>query len=136
MPFETIATGFEEPNAFVGLLRALVSPSSDDIGLNDSLPFSELLGSAYRMPGVEPYVDFILGRVFGMKTVEIQDPVQLRVLRWNCLDFIASCLSTFNEDLVVFANQSTVSIDSAMATSSLAAYVRLHPFTCYGLDVQ
>jgi len=127
--FETIATGFEEPNAFVGLLRALVSPSSDDIGLNDSLPFSELLGSAYRMPGVEPYADFILGRVFGMKTVEIQDPVQLRVLRWNCLDFIASCLSTFNEDLVVFANQSTVSIDSAMATSSLAAYVRLHPFS-------
>lgn len=127
--FETIATGFEEPNAFVGLLRGLMSPSLEDVGLNDSLPYPEMLGSAYRMPGVEPYVDFALGRIFGIKTLETQDPVQLRLLRWNCLDFIALCLSTFNEDLVLFANKSTVSVDQAMTTSSLATYVRLHPFS-------
>ena len=127
--FETIATGFEEPNAFVGLLRALMSPSQEDISLNDSLPYPEMLGTAYRMPGVEPYIDFTLGRIFGMKTLEIQDPVQLRLLRWNCLDFIALCLSTFNEDLVLFANKSTISVDQAMNTSSLATYVRLHPFS-------
>lgn len=127
--FETIATGFEEPNAFVELLRALVCPSPEDSELKDSLPFSELLGSAYRMSGIEPYVDFVIGRIFGMKTVEIQDPVQLRVLRWNCLDFIALCLYTFNEDLVIFANTSTVLIDYAISSSSLTAYVRLHPFS-------
>jgi len=127
--FETIATGFEEPNTFVGLLRALMSPSSEDIGLNDSLPYPEMLGSAYRMPGVEPYIDFALGRIFGVKTLEIQDPVQLRLLRWNCLDFVVLCLSTFNEDLVLFANKSTISVDQAMTTSSLATYVRLHPFS-------
>lgn len=127
--FETIATGFEEPNTFVGLLRALMSPSSEDIGLNDSLPYPEMLGSAYRMPGVEPYVDFALGRIFGVKTLEIQDPVQLRLLRWNCLDFVVLCLSTFNEDLVLFANKSSISVDQAMTTSSLATYVRLHPFS-------
>ena len=127
--FESITTGFEEPNAFVELLRALVSPSVDDVGLNDSIPYPEMLGSAYRMPGMEPYIDFVVGRVFGPKTMEIQDPVQLRILRWNCLDFIAICLSTFNEDLVVFANRSTVSVDQAISTSSLATYVRLHPFS-------
>ena len=127
--FETIATGFEEPNAFVGLLRALMSPSLEDISLNDSLPYPEMLGSAYRMPGVESYIDFTLGRIFSFKTLEIQDPVQLRLLRWNCLEFIALCLSTFNEDLVLFANKSTVSVDQAITTSSLATYVRLHPFS-------
>ncbi|KAI9716272.1 MAG: hypothetical protein M1812_005497 [Candelaria pacifica] len=126
--FESIALGFEEPNAFVGLLQALVAPCSESEGLNDSLPFPESLGSAYRMPGIEPYIDFALGRIFRQKTVEIQDTAQLRILRCTCLHFIVTCLSTFNEDLVVFANSSNVAVDSAIGTSSLAAYARLHPF--------
>jgi len=126
--FDSIATGFEEPNAFVSLLYALVSPYQDGTGLNDSLPFPESLGAAYRMPGIEPYVDFIFGRVFAIKSFELQDPVQLRILRWNCLSFAATCLSTFNEDLVILANRSSFSIDSAIRTSSLAMYARIHPF--------
>ncbi|KAH0562716.1 hypothetical protein GP486_002621, partial [Trichoglossum hirsutum] len=126
--FETIATDFEEANAFVQLLRALVAPCVDEGGLNDTLPFPEYLGSAYRMPGIEPYVDFALGRVFGMKTVELQDLNQLRILRHSCLEFITTCLSTFNEDLLIFANGSNVPVDTAMGASSLELYARLHPF--------
>ncbi|KAI9837296.1 MAG: hypothetical protein M1819_000370 [Sarea resinae] len=126
--FEHIATGFEEPNAFCSLIHALVLPYEDDDGLNDWLPFPENLGSAYRMAGIEPYVDFVTGRVFGMKLPELQDANQIMLLRWNCLNFIETCLSTFNEDLVIFANKSNISVDSAMRTSSLASYVRLHPF--------
>ncbi len=126
--FESIALDFEEPNAFVGLLQALVAPNSEDEGLNDSLPFHESLGSAYRMPGIEPYVDFALGHVFRQKTTEVQDIIQLRILRCTCLHFIVTCLSTFNEDLVIFANNSNVAVDSAIGTSSLSAYARLHPF--------
>jgi nuclear pore complex protein Nup205 len=126
--FDTIAAGFEEANSFMGLLNALISPSSDEFGLNDALPYPENLGSSYRMSGIDSYVDFAIGKVFGDRTAQLTDQVQLRLLRLSALDFIATCLSTFNEDLVVVANRSSFPVDSAMQTSSLEAYVRLHPF--------
>jgi nuclear pore complex protein Nup205 len=128
MIFDTISTGFEEATAFVGFLNALVAPYIAEAGLNDALPFPENLGAAYRMPGIDSYVDFAVGKVFGEKWVQIGDLIQLRILRLNCLDFIATCLSTFNEDLVVVANKSSFPVESAMRSSSLKAYVTLHPF--------
>jgi nuclear pore complex protein Nup205 len=125
---EGLAYGFEEPNAFVRLLNGLVAPYSDESGLHDGLPFPENLGSAYRMPGIDSYVDFVVGLVFGLRTSEQVDIVQLRLLRLSCLEFICTCLRTFNEDLLIFANGSNVSVDSAMKTSSLASYACLHPF--------
>ena len=125
---ETIVSGFEEPDAFVRLLQALLRPFPEEAGLNDMLPFPESLGSANRMSGIEPYIDLVMGRVFGMKVQEIGDKLQQRTLRLSCLDFIMTCLSTFNEDLVIFANQSSIAVDSTIRTSSLATYIRLHPF--------
>ncbi|KAI9827753.1 MAG: hypothetical protein M1832_004242 [Thelocarpon impressellum] len=126
--FATLANGFQEQNAFVRLLQALVFPSREERDLNDALPFPEHLGASHRMPGIQPFVDFALGRVFGATTLEIRDVLQARVLRLTCLEFIMTSLSTFNEDLIVFANRSNVPVDSAIRTSSLAAYARLHPF--------
>ena len=126
--YKTIGSTFEECNAFVSLLNALIAPTPENASLNDALPFPEQLGSAYRMPGIEPYVNFVLGKVFAERTRDVEDPFQLRILRWRCLEFVATCLSTFNEDLVIIANKSTMSVDNAMSTSSLLAYTRLHPF--------
>jgi nuclear pore complex protein Nup205 len=126
--FETIAAGFEESNSFLGLLNGLISASRDELGLNDSLPYPENLGSAYRLSGMDSYVDFAVGKAFGDRTAQLTDQIQLRLLRLSALDFIATCLSTFNEDLVVVANRSSFPVDAAMHTSSLEAYVRLHPF--------
>ena len=123
-----IARGFEQANAFVRFVQALVLPSSQPETLNDSLPFPEQLGLQYRMPGINDYVDFILGRVFRGLISELPDHDQAWELRCACLDFIALCLSTFNEDLVVFANTTNINVDTAISTSSLATYVRLHPF--------
>ncbi|KIV99428.1 uncharacterized protein PV09_08860 [Verruconis gallopava] len=126
--FETIASSFEEANSFLGLLNQLIAPSQDELGLNDALPYPENLGSTYRMSGIDSYVDFAVGKAFGDRTALLTDQVQLRLLRLSALDFIAACLSTFNEDLVVVANRSSFPVDKAMHTSSLEAYVRLHPF--------
>jgi nuclear pore complex protein Nup205 len=126
--FQEIGTGFEEPNAFIQLLEALVAPYTDETGLNDSLPFPESLGSSSRMPGIDPYVDFAVGQIFGAKTAELNDGAQMRLLHLTCLNFISTCLSTFNEDLVVFANRSSISVDGAIRTSDLTAYICLHPF--------
>lgn len=126
--FHEIGAGFEEPNAFIQLLTALVAPCEGDSGLNDSLPFPEALGSANRMPGIDPYVDFAMGDVFSGRNSDTTDQTQLRLIRLTCLDFMRTCLSTFNEDLVIFANHSSVTVDSAMRTSDLSAYICLHPF--------
>ncbi|OCK80455.1 hypothetical protein K432DRAFT_434748 [Lepidopterella palustris CBS 459.81] len=126
--WETLAAGYDESNAFIELLRALVGPYPDNAGLNDALPFPENLGSSYRMPGIENFVDFVVGKIFATKCSELQDPLQLHVMRWNCLSFIVSCLSSFNENLVIFANRSSIAVDSVIESSSLAAYVLLHPF--------
>lgn len=123
------ATGFEEPDAFILLLHALVLPYEEDSALRDGLPFPELLGATSRMAGIDPYVDFAVGQVFGSRMSEITDPIQLRLLQLTCLTFITACLESFNEDLVIFANSSNISVDTAIKTSDLQTYVLLHPFS-------
>ncbi|KAL2011469.1 hypothetical protein VTN00DRAFT_4187 [Thermoascus crustaceus] len=125
--FQKIGESFDQTNAFVALIHTLVSPSSDSAGLQLSLPFPESLGASYRMPGIEPYVDFILGQAFARKVPDLNEN-QSRLLTWNCLSFAATCLGTFNENLVAIANQPSVSPDSVLKSSSLITYIRLHPF--------
>ena len=126
--FDHMTVGYEEPNAFIRLLNALVAPYASEADLNDALPFPEDLGKSHRMPGINAYVDFTVGRIFADKSLLLPDVNDQRLLRLNCLDFIATCLSTFNEDLVVLANRTNLAVESAMRTSSLETYVRLHPF--------
>jgi nuclear pore complex protein Nup205 len=126
--WSTLADGYEESIAFIHLLQALVDPYADEQGLNDSLPFPEDLGSARRMPGIEKYIDFVL-QVFSERCEKVEDPLQRNVMRCACLRFIITCLATFNENLVVFANKSNVPVDSVIAPTNLAVYVTLHPFT-------
>ncbi|KAF2453191.1 nucleoporin Nup186/Nup192/Nup205 [Lineolata rhizophorae] len=162
--FEPLAAGFEEPDAFVRFLLSLVTPGAADaeevvlgiaaaapqedgggqaVGLvegggtylHDGLPFPEQLGANYRTQvGMEPYVDFAVGRVFGEKTTRESEmgslkEGQLSILRLNCLNFIGACLDTWNDDLVLLANgQSAVPVEHLMLAGSLEIYCRLHPF--------
>ena len=123
-----IATGL------VNLLSALITPSQSHATLTlDTLPFPENLGAPNRHGGIDVYVDFILGTVFRSTSSDPAlsgeiDRVAIDVLRYACLNFVYICLATFNEDLVALANTTNVGVDTAIRTSSLAAYVRLHPF--------
>ncbi|KAF2703525.1 hypothetical protein K504DRAFT_538942 [Pleomassaria siparia CBS 279.74] len=127
--WSTLAKGYDEPIAFVHLLHSLTAPYPHEEGLNDTLPFPESLSLTRRMPGIEKYVDFVMQQVFAERCQEVQEPVQQHVMRWACLRFMATCLSTFNENLVVFANKSNIPVDSVIDPSSLAAYATLHPFS-------
>ena len=129
LTFEAITNDFEEMSEFTSLVQSLVSPAVEVSGLNDALPFPEQLGSTYRMPGIEPYIDHIIGEIWAKQAQRLEDPLQYRILCWNILNFVATCLATFNEDLVILANKSTLSVDAAINTSSLSTYVRLHPFS-------
>ena len=129
---QSIAANPEVATSFVHLLNALVVPaSSHSEPTLDALPFPESLGSVHRHVGMEPYVDFVLGQVFTQPLAQqglYENRVLSNVLRHACLTFAWLCLSTFNENLVVLANSTNVSVESSMKTSSLATYTRLHPF--------
>ncbi|KAI4280139.1 MAG: hypothetical protein L6R38_004685 [Xanthoria sp. 2 TBL-2021] len=126
---EALSKTFDQANEFINLLQTLVSPGADEIGLHDALPFPEQLGGSYRMPGIEPYIDFAIGKIFAAKPPVVDDPVQSRLLTNNVLNLAATCLSVFNENLVILANRSTIAVDTAIEASSLDAYARLHPFS-------
>ncbi|KAL8900187.1 MAG: hypothetical protein Q9207_005813 [Kuettlingeria erythrocarpa] len=127
--FDALSRTFDQANEYVALLQALVAPSADEIGLYDTLPFPEQLGATYRTSGIEPYIDFAFGKIFGSRTSLTEDPAQSRLLSSNVLSLACTSLATFNENLVILANRSNVSVDTAIETSSLAAYARLHPFS-------
>lgn len=126
--FTELSSGFEESNAFIQFLNVLLSPLEPVDPLNDGLPFPEDIGSVNRHSGIEPYVDFVLGQVFSLKSKELVDMTQLRMLRLSCLEFIFGCLCTFNENLIVLGSETSINIDQAISTSDLSAYIRLHPF--------
>ncbi|GMG35087.1 unnamed protein product [Aspergillus oryzae] len=123
--FQKFGESFDQANAFVTLINSLVSPTSDSADYHLSLPFPESLGSSYRMPGIEPYIDFILGHALSRKLPDLNER-QSRMLTYNCLEFVVTCLKSFNESLVSVLSQPTVPSD--VKTSSLVTYVRLHPF--------
>ncbi|KAI1822340.1 nucleoporin Nup186/Nup192/Nup205 [Xylaria intraflava] len=126
--FEEMSPNFDETSSFIQFLTVLTS-LPDGVGpLSDALPYPESLGAANRTrPGIEPYIDFILGHIFSVKIPEYGDVTQQRVLRYHCLDFALACVSSFNEDLIILGNDSNIKVDSAIQTEDLAAYVSLHP---------
>ncbi|POS87792.1 hypothetical protein EPUL_001653 [Erysiphe pulchra] len=128
---QSLASGFEEPNAFIQLLHALILPSTDEPSFSNSLPFPENLSVTTRQSGITSYIDFAIGEVFGFPSrgIDNLDVVQRRLLNLTCLDFISTCLETFNENLIIFGSQGYVSISNAIQASSLENYVLLHPFS-------
>ena len=126
--FVEMSQNFDNADPLVQLLTALVSPGIDNSPLNDSLPYSEDIGSSSRVAGIDIYIDFVMGLVFSSRSTEFSDPQQNRVLKLSCLEFVQQCLSTFNEDLIIMANETTIPVDSVIGTSDLATYVKMHPF--------
>ena len=45
-----------------------------------------------------------------------------------CIQFTLACLSSFNEDLILYAESSNIAVDVAIQCSSLKSYAKLHPF--------
>ncbi|KAJ5098575.1 hypothetical protein N7532_005576 [Penicillium argentinense] len=121
---QKIGESFDQTNAFVMLLNSLIAPANST---EKYLPlsFTDNLGSTYRMAGIEPYIDFVLGHALTRKPQDVKE-YQSRLLNYNCLEFILSSLRTFNEEFVTVFSQPTL---SAIGATTLVDYVRLHPFT-------
>ncbi|PWY67190.1 cullin-4B [Aspergillus heteromorphus CBS 117.55] len=126
--FQRIGESFDQANAFVRMVHSLVLPTADSADYHLSLPFPENLGSSYRMPGIEPYIDFVMGQAFSRKVPDLNER-QTRFLTYNCLEVIVTCLKSFNENLVTVLSQPAISSDTVIKTSTFVTYIRLHPFS-------
>jgi nuclear pore complex protein Nup205 len=135
-----LSVSFDQYNAFVLLLKTLVAPPPDASSSSTTLAFPTDLGSSYRTPGIVPYTDLVCGQLFAKKLNELPDEAQVRIFRFHCLDFIATCLETFNENLVAVVDRSAQSgAFSETASSAVPAvvptvvsasviYAQRHPF--------
>lgn len=125
--FQRIGEVYDQVSAFVVLLNALITPASDLAGNPLSLPYPESLGGEYRMPGIEPYIDFVLGHALARKIQDVSG-YKSRLLTYNCLEFVVASLRTFNEELVTLLSQPHLTSDTSTAATTLVNYIRLHPF--------
>ena len=126
--FEAVSNNPDESIAFVSLLQQSMAMPSDADPSNGTLPFPEQLGSSYRMPGIEPYVDMVMGKIFSSKLLPVDGVTPSFALAARTLHFVETCLDTFNESLLILTYRTKQSFDDCLSTSSLASYVRLHPF--------
>ena len=125
---DAISSDFDETVALVSLLHQLVAMPVDSSMLSDCLPFPEALGSSYRMPGIEPYVDLVLGKIFTQNLPKLDKSSHSYVLAFRVLHLVETCLESFNEQLLHLTSKTNKNFDDCLTTSSLAAYVQLHPF--------
>ena len=125
---DTISLSFDQANAFAAFIQVLMVPPADS-SEQASLAFPEDLGSTYRMPGVEPYVDFVIGQLFAKRALELPEEGQIRSLQFNCINFIATCLESFNEKFVAIAHHPLTPATYAHQSSAVAYYTQRHPCT-------
>ena len=120
-------TSPEEYAAFLQLLATLVEVSSVDHPLHDVLTFDERLGEKYRIPGVHPFINFVMQLFPSALSSAPLDADSKSVLISMCLEFLYQSLESFNPDLIKFGNVAGVNIDNAVTCSTIMAYISLHP---------
>ena len=124
----SIASAFDQYDAFVMLLHQLLLGPQDDMQAGHQMAFPEDLGATYRSPGVSPYIDFVCGQLFAKRLIELPDEPQTQLFRLHCLDVIATCLETFNENyLRVDTKKSSTDVSTSNSTPS-SIYAQRHPF--------
>ncbi|KAL9106134.1 MAG: hypothetical protein Q9227_008782 [Pyrenula ochraceoflavens] len=125
---ESIATSMDQAISYVGLLKSLISlRPAENTESSYTLTFPENLGSAYRLPGIEPYIDFVVGMVFVKRSSDSTEEPPNWLVRFRCLDFMASCLEIFDSRVVDTASQKQGALP-ANPGSKEEQYLLLHPF--------
>lgn len=130
MYLERLASNLDEGNAYIALLQTLIAPATDaDDAFLSSLPFPENLGSTYRAPGIEPYVDFVVRDYFTKRFHEAQEESPQLIYRFNCLNFIATCLETLDEKAILSIAKPRKRQNLASDSSAALTYIQRHPFS-------
>ncbi|BFZ64288.1 hypothetical protein YB2330_005431 [Saitoella coloradoensis] len=124
---EQILTFPNEVMAFIDLLTKLVEPNPEVDVLNDSLPFPEGLGRSHRTSDINPYVDYVINVILmNVSSCALSLNEQIRLYE-VCINFIETCLDSYNLNLVSIADMRVIDVSNAMRASTLTTYVASHP---------
>ena len=124
----TISLSMDQYDAFISLLRSLLTTVPTDTPQSPGIAFPEDLGSTYRPAGVAPYVDFVCGQIFVKRLPEISNESHATRCAFNCLDLIAAGLETFNESYVAMLDRAMNKKDPSPAFARAILYAQRHPF--------
>lgn len=124
----SVSSSPDQYDAFIILLRRLLSQSADISSETQMLPFPEDLGSAYRSAGVTPYIDFICGQILVKRLPEASDESQALSCAFHCLDLVANSLESFNESYVAMLDRSGSNQNSTQPILATGVYIQRHPF--------
>ena len=120
-----VSSSFEQNDAFVRLLVALVEPLPEDGSL--PLPFPADLGIKYRYPGITPYIDMVCSQFTTQAIVRWQEDDSpsgtMRII--NTLELVLACLASFNEKAIVALDKNS---QIPVNQDYYASYVQRHPF--------
>jgi nuclear pore complex protein Nup205 len=108
----------------VSLMEALMRPDGNDD--SSRFPFDLDLGRRYRVPGIWPYVDFLINEVFfssAQSDFTLEDRLFLQV---PCLLFIRHCLDQLDPEIARLSSVIGVNPDVAVEESFLA-YLQKNP---------
>ena len=124
----TISLSMDQYDAFVSLLRNLLSTVSSNIPQSPGLAFPEDLGASYRLAGVAPYIDFVCGQIFVKRLPDITNEAHAMRCAFHCLDLVATGLETFNESYVAVLDRAMNKKDPSPAVAKAFLYAQRHPF--------
>ena len=124
----TISLSLDQYDAFISLLRNLLTTANSSGPHVPALPFPEDLGSTYRPAGVAPYIDFVCGQIFVKRIPEMSNDQNAVRCAFHCLDLVATGLETFNESYVAMLDRVVNKRDPPPAVSRATVYAQRHPF--------
>ena len=123
-----ISLSMDQYDAFVSLLRNLLSAVPSGIPQSPELAFPEDLGASYRSAGVIPYIDFVCGQIFVKRLPEVSNETHAMRCAFHCLDLLATGLQSFNESYVAILDRGINKKDPSPAFARAVLYAQRHPF--------
>jgi nuclear pore complex protein Nup205 len=124
----SLSLAVDQYDAFIGLLKVLLTPIPSGGPQSPVLGFPEDLGSTYRPAGVGPYIDFVCGQIFVKRLPEIAPEPQALRCTFHCLDLVATVLESFSESYVAMLDRTMNRRDSSPEVVRAITYAQRHPF--------
>jgi len=121
-----VSTSYDQYDAFVKLLTALIDPVPAASG--QPLPFPPDLGTSYRYPGMVPYVDFVCAPLTAKNIRNwLEDGNTHGLVRSiDCVTFMIVTLTGFNENFV--SKLGKFSSEAGDGSDFARTYSQRHPF--------
>jgi nuclear pore complex protein Nup205 len=117
---------FDDIVGLITLLEVLLRPPTSTNSFY-TLPYPDDLGHKYRVPGIWPYVDFLITEVFYSSTATDFSLGERLTLQLPCLLFMRHALELFDPEVARISAAVGLNPDLVVKSKSFVNYIRVHP---------